>query len=140
VNLRRTVALLVGAVLPLTVVATPAQAAWTVGNGRPTSEWVEGTVESVDITTHTIVLTDGRVLRYDGNDVLDTFQLHDVLDAGEIGCDLVDSGGEESVARLVAKDVEVSLSATVYRPRKAVTFFHFEADTCDGTLTPADAM
>ena len=140
VNPRRTVAVLVSAVLPLTLVAAPAQAAWTVGKGRPTSEWVEGGVASVDITTNTIVLTDGRVLEYDGNDVLNTFQLHDVVDAGEVGCDLADRGGEENLARFVAKGMEVSLSATVYRPKKAVTFFHFEADTCDGALTPADAM
>jgi len=133
------VAVLVGAVLPLTLLAAPAQAAWTVGKGRPASEWVEGTVESVDITTHTIVLAGGRVLRYDANDVLNTFQLHDVLDAGEIGCDLIDTGGEESLARFAAKDMEVSLSATVHRAKKAVTVFELQADTCDGVLTAADA-
>jgi hypothetical protein len=140
VNPRRTAALLVGAVLPLSLVAAPAQAVWSVGKGRPTSQWVEGTLQSVDPTTNTIVLTGGRVLRYDENDILNVFQLRDVLDAGELRCDMFDSGGEENLARFAAKGMEVSLSAEVYRVKKAVTFFHVEADTCDGILTAADAI
>jgi len=132
------VAVLAGAVLPVALVASPAEAAWSVAKDKQ-HRWVEGTLESVDLAARTIVLTDGRVLRYDDNDLLDTFQLHDVLDDGEIGCDLRDSGGEASAARFAAKDMQVAVTATVYRSPRQSSVFQLQADTCDGVLTAADA-
>jgi hypothetical protein len=128
--------------LPLSLVAAPAHgapAAASRGDG-PAVESGEGTLLRIKTKSNRVFLTDGRVLRYDGNDILNAQHLHDVEDAAgpDFFCDLFDSGGEETVARFARSGLEVSVDYLEFRKAKEVSSFFFTINTCDGVVDAAD--
>ncbi|WP_298457609.1 hypothetical protein [uncultured Cellulomonas sp.] len=121
----------------------PAWQPLAAGAAGPPVEEVLGTLASINVRANTIRLTDGRVLRYDSNDLLIPQQGYDAIvdeETSEITCELWDAGAEDVIDRFARNEATYSVSGTVYADRREMSVIMVFADTCDGVIGPADTF